>query len=277
MPRREAAAAARRRQGRRRWRAHRRLITRYGRTPFRAAFCRKNESRFRAERRDCMLTKNDFSASDWKTLRDAQYLAGLATLMADSSGFGTIKESMALAQSIMENQASNFPFIRDLTSKAEMTAAQSGLKQRLEDPEARPTKEGVRRLTLDEVEEACSILKGKASAEEYGRLPQVDLRRGGEGSECRLRGRLPRFWRNPGEFRRAGFPGRAAQHPSVGAGEEGLTLISPGRCPAARCRRPVWRLRESRGAPGRRKPGQRGRPASISRPPSCAARLRSST
>ena len=70
-----------------------------------------------------MLTKNDFSASDWKTLRDAQYLAGLATLMADSSGFGTIKESMALAQSIMENQASNFPFIRDLTSKAEMTAA----------------------------------------------------------------------------------------------------------------------------------------------------------
>ena len=67
-----------------------------------------------------MLTKNDFSASDWNTLRDSQYLVGLATLMADSSGFGTIKESMALAQSIMENQASNFPFIRDLTSKAEM-------------------------------------------------------------------------------------------------------------------------------------------------------------
>jgi len=146
--------------------SHGRLITRYGRTPIRAALCRKNESRFRAERRDCMLTKNDFSASDWKTLRDSQYLVGLATLMADSSGFGTIKESMALAQGIMENQASNFPFIRDLTSKAEMTAAQSGLKQRLEDPEARPTKEGIRRLTLDEVEEAVSILKGKASAEE---------------------------------------------------------------------------------------------------------------
>jgi|KBSMisStandDraft_5_1062788.scaffolds.fasta_scaffold594716_2 hypothetical protein len=113
-----------------------------------------------------MLTKNDFSASDWKTLRDSQYLVGLATLMADSSGFGTIKESMALAQGIMENQASNFPFIRDLTSKAEMAAAQGGLKQRLEDPEARPTKEGIRRLTLDEVEEAVSILKGKASAEE---------------------------------------------------------------------------------------------------------------
>ena len=37
---------------------------------------------------------------------------------------------------------------------------------RMEDPEARPTKEGVRRLTLDEVEAAVSILKTKASAEE---------------------------------------------------------------------------------------------------------------
>jgi hypothetical protein len=113
-----------------------------------------------------MLTKNDFSAADWKILRDAQYLVGLATLMADSSGFGTIKESVALAQSIMENQASNIPFIRDLTSKTEMEAAQGGLKMRMEDPEARPTKEGVRRLTLDEVEAAVSILKTKASAEE---------------------------------------------------------------------------------------------------------------
>ena len=113
-----------------------------------------------------MLTKNDFSAADWKTLRDSQYLVGLATLMADSSGFGTIKESVALAQGIMENQASSVPFIRDMTSKTEMQAAQGALKQRLEDPEARPTKEGVRRLTIEEVEASISILKGKASAEE---------------------------------------------------------------------------------------------------------------
>jgi hypothetical protein len=131
-----------------------------------AAFSGKNESRFRRERRDGMLTKNDFSASDWKILRDSPYLVGMATLMADSSGFGTIKESIALAQSIMENQASNIPFIRDLTSKTEMESAQSALKQRLEDPEARPTKEGVRRLTLDEVDAAVSILKGKACTEE---------------------------------------------------------------------------------------------------------------
>jgi hypothetical protein len=38
-----------------------------------------------------MLTKNDFSASDWNTLRDTPYLVGLATLLAEPSGLGTIK------------------------------------------------------------------------------------------------------------------------------------------------------------------------------------------
>jgi hypothetical protein len=113
-----------------------------------------------------MLTKNDFSAADWKILRDTQYLVGLATLMADSSGFGTIKESVALAQGVLANQSSNLPLIRDLTSKTEMQSAQGGLKQRLEDPEARPTKEGIRRIALDETEAAMSILKDKGSPEE---------------------------------------------------------------------------------------------------------------
>lgn len=113
-----------------------------------------------------MLTKNDFSATEWNTLRNAQYLVGLSTLMADSSGLGTIKESMAIAQSIMQSQASSIPFIRDLTSKVEMEAAQGGLKQRLGGAEARPTKDSLQSLTLEECRSAMSILNGKASAEE---------------------------------------------------------------------------------------------------------------
>ncbi len=113
-----------------------------------------------------MLTKNDFSASDWNTLRDCQYLVGLATLMAGSSGFGTIKESIAIAQSVMENQSSSVPFIRDLTSKTEMQAAQSSLKQRLGGPDAKPTKESLQSSALDQVRASISILNGKASKEE---------------------------------------------------------------------------------------------------------------
>ena len=113
-----------------------------------------------------MLTKNDFSAADWNTLRDTQYLVGLATLMAGSSGLGTIKESIAIAQSIMENQSSNVPFIRDLTSKAEMQASQGSLKQRLGGAEAAPTKENLQRLSLDQVRASMAILNGKADAAE---------------------------------------------------------------------------------------------------------------
>src|SRR5436190_21863479 len=113
-----------------------------------------------------MLTKNDFSPSDWNTLRDCQYLVGLATLMAGSSGLGTIKESIAIAQSVMENQSSSVPFIRDLTSKTEMQAAQNSLKQRLGGPDAKPTKESLRSSALDQVRASMSILNGKAGKEE---------------------------------------------------------------------------------------------------------------
>src|SRR5262249_20863190 len=46
--------------------------------------------------RDPMATKTDFAASDWNTLRDTPYLVGFATLLAGSSGLGTVKELIAL-------------------------------------------------------------------------------------------------------------------------------------------------------------------------------------
>ncbi len=113
-----------------------------------------------------MLTENDFPAADWNTLRDTQYLVGLAMLMAESSGLGTIKESIALAQGIMENQSSDFAFIRDMTSKAEMEAAQGSLRQRFGGTEAKPTKDALQQAALEQVRAAMSILSGKATKEE---------------------------------------------------------------------------------------------------------------
>lgn len=141
-------------------------IRRNGAVPFPPEFSKKLALRPRTGHRDSMLTKNDFSPSDWNTLRDCQYLVGLATLMAGSSGFGTIKESIAIAQSVMENQSSNIPFIRDLTSKTEMQAAQNSMKQRLGGPEAKPTKESLKSSALEQVRSSISILNGKASQEE---------------------------------------------------------------------------------------------------------------
>ncbi len=113
-----------------------------------------------------MLTKNDFTAADWNTLRDTQYMVGLATLIAEPSGFGTIKESIALAQGIMENQSSGFAFIRDMTSKVEMQAAQGSLRQRFGATEAKPEKGALQQTALEQVRASMSILNGKASKEE---------------------------------------------------------------------------------------------------------------
>src|SRR5215813_9319905 len=76
-----------------------------------------------------MVTKNDFSTTDWIALRDTPYIVGFATLLAGSSGLATIKELFALSQGIMENQGSDTPIIRELTTTTEMQAAQASLKQ----------------------------------------------------------------------------------------------------------------------------------------------------
>jgi hypothetical protein len=113
-----------------------------------------------------MLTKNDFAASDWNTLRDTPYLVGLATLLAEPSGLGTIKESMAITMGIWENQASEIPLIRDLTSRAEMQAAQNSLKGRFTGSQGEISKNRIKDLALEHARSSIGILSGKADAEE---------------------------------------------------------------------------------------------------------------
>jgi hypothetical protein len=120
-----------------------------------------------------MLTKNDFSAPDWNTLRDTEYLVGFATAMAGASGLGTLKELIALSQGIIQNQASGVALIRDLTATGEMQAAQGSLKQSFGGQQAKPTSDTLRRLALDGVRSSLAILGSKASQEEidaYRRL-----------------------------------------------------------------------------------------------------------
>src|SRR5215470_13504353 len=113
-----------------------------------------------------MLTKNDFAASDWNTLRDTPYLVGLATLLAEPSGLGTIKESIAMTMGVWENQASEIPLIRDLTTRAEMQAAQGSLKGRLTGSQGEVSKNVMRDLALEHARSSIGILSGKADSKE---------------------------------------------------------------------------------------------------------------
>ena len=113
-----------------------------------------------------MLTKNDFAASDWNTLRDTPYLVGLATLLAEPSGLGTIKESIAITMGIWENQASEIPLIRDLTNRAEMPAAQDSLKSRFTGSKGEASKNAIRDLALEHARSSIALLSGKADSNE---------------------------------------------------------------------------------------------------------------
>src|SRR5215472_4208151 len=113
-----------------------------------------------------MLTKNDFAESDWNTLRDTPYLVGVATLLAEPSGLGTVKESIALTRGIWENQASEIPLIRDLTSRAEMQAAQASLRGRFTGSQVELAKNVTRDLALEHARSSIELLSGKANSEE---------------------------------------------------------------------------------------------------------------
>src|SRR5215469_5435167 len=113
-----------------------------------------------------MVTKNDFAAEDWNTLRDTPYLVGLGTLVAEPSGLGTIKESIAIAMSLRENQASEIPLIRDLTNVAETQATQNSLRGRFAGSQASLSKSVVRDLALEHARSSIALLSGKAESHE---------------------------------------------------------------------------------------------------------------
>jgi hypothetical protein len=113
-----------------------------------------------------MVTKNDFTAEDWNTLRDTPYLVGLATLLAEPSGLGTIKESIAIAMSLRENQASEVPLIRDLTNVAETQATQNSLRGRFTGSQAPLSKNVIRDLALEHARSSIAILSAKADSQE---------------------------------------------------------------------------------------------------------------
>jgi hypothetical protein len=119
-----------------------------------------------------MLTKNDFSPVEWNSLREVPQLVGLATLVAGASGLGTVKESVAMAQGIIEGQSSNVALVRDLTNRVEMQEVQNSLGKSLGTPEAQLSKERMKSIALEHVTAAMSLLEAKASAEEISAVRQ---------------------------------------------------------------------------------------------------------
>src|SRR5688572_28472165 len=108
-----------------------------------------------------MLTKNDFLAADWNTLQEVPHLVGLAVLVAGASGLGTVKESVALAQGVMEGQSSDVPLIRDLSNRVTMQDAQRSVRDAVGALDAKTTKDRLKSMALEGVGAMMSTLNEK--------------------------------------------------------------------------------------------------------------------
>jgi hypothetical protein len=120
-----------------------------------------------------MLTKNSFSPEEWAAVRDLPHLVGFAALVAGSSGLGTLKESMAIAKSMIEGQASDQPLVRELTNRAEMQDAQKSVRATLGSPDAKiDSPARLRGLALERVTAGMATIDAKGSPDESSALRQ---------------------------------------------------------------------------------------------------------
>lgn len=113
-----------------------------------------------------MLTKNEFDEQTWKTLRETPQMVGAAVMMAGASGLGTVKESFAIAQGLLQGQSSQLPLLRDLSNRDEVMAGQDAMKEWIRAVDAGKSRELIQGAALERVRKSVEAVKAKGSAEE---------------------------------------------------------------------------------------------------------------
>ena len=113
-----------------------------------------------------MSTRDDFDEQSWKILRETPQLVGAAMMMAGASGLGTVKESFAIGQGLLQGQSSANPIVKALNSRDEILAAQSEVKEWMRSPEPGDPKTRFRAAALEKVKSAVATLKVKGSPED---------------------------------------------------------------------------------------------------------------
>ncbi len=113
-----------------------------------------------------MLSKNSFREAEWSALRDTPHLVGAAVMMAGSSGLGTLKESFALAQSVLGGQSSGVVLIRDLSNTLEAQAAQGAIRQMVSQVPPGKAADELRRLSLERTRSSMALIASKGAPDE---------------------------------------------------------------------------------------------------------------
>ena len=115
-----------------------------------------------------MATKSDFSAAEWKTLRDAPHVVVLAVAAAGGSGlFGSIKEAMAPAGTLVEALQGENQLLRQICDKEEIKASIESLKDMARSSgDFKSVQAAFRKAATDNSKAALGLLKRKGTPED---------------------------------------------------------------------------------------------------------------
>ena len=114
-----------------------------------------------------MIQKSDFSAQEWELLRDTPHLVAIAVAVAGGSGlFGSLKEAIAPARTIVQASQGNNTLLREICNREEMKAAQDSLREQFKATEFDTLRENMRAAAVSNVKSAMELLREKASDED---------------------------------------------------------------------------------------------------------------
>jgi len=115
-----------------------------------------------------MAQKSDFSTQEWEILRDTPLVVAVAVAVAGGSGlFGSLKESIAPAKTIVEALQGNNTLLREICNHEEMKTAQSSLREQFKETEFNTLREKLRSTALSKVNSALDVLKQKTGDEDH--------------------------------------------------------------------------------------------------------------
>ena len=127
-----------------------------------------------------MATKSDFSAAEWETLRDAPHVIVLAVAAAGSSGFfGSIKEAMAPARTMVEALQGENQLLRQICDKEEIKASIESLKDMAKSSgDFKSVQAAFRKAATDNSRAALDLLKRKGTPEDVAAFKDFLLKLG---------------------------------------------------------------------------------------------------
>jgi hypothetical protein len=114
-----------------------------------------------------MATKTDFTAEEWKRLRDTPHLVAAAVMLAGRNGLvGGFQEALAGGKQIYQITESGDPLFKALASPDEAKEAQSTLRGMVSLKEAAEAPGKLREAALRSVAESTRILESKGLTRE---------------------------------------------------------------------------------------------------------------